>query len=618
MPPTPPDNEEASSLERLRNSLYSNKQPQAFTVENVAENTTPLPNLWETPKVPLHVHLKKYPVSVLFLGGAAVFFVLAALVAAALIFFGGRSISTEHVLVDVSGGVAIGSGDSVSLQISVKNDNPAVMTNPTLSVEFPDSARSSDDPTMPAQRYMDSLGDLAPGATAERTVRAVFFGNENDKIVLPIRIEYHTPGSNAVFVKETSYELTITSSPVSLSVETLSQTSSGQELVLAVRIRSNAQVALNDVALLPAYPSGFIKTEQSVPSSNVLIPIGTLTPGEERVITVRGTLSGENGEERVFHFTAGTRRDADSISLSVPYTSAEASVTLTKPFLATTLSIDRNTADRPTVEAGAVVPAIVSWINTLQTSLTDAQITVKLGGNALDPNSVHISGGYYRSADTTIIFNRETDTALANLAPGDTGNGSFSFETKSAGALKSLTNPTVTITVAAAGRRIGESNVPETITSTMTRTVLVASNFSLDTKAVRTSSPFANSGPFPPKVGQETTFTVVWSLGNSVNTVKGAKVTAVLPSYVRYTGMMSPAGSNLEYNDTTRTLTWNAGEVSASKVLSFQVGLLPTDSQRGTSPLLLANQQFSGTDTFANKPITGAQPDLNVDSEVTN
>ena len=93
-----------------------------------------------------------------------------------------------------------------------------------------------------------------------------------------------------------------------------------------------------------------------------------------------------------------------------------------------------------------------------------------------------------------------------------------------------------------------------------------------------------------------------------MNSVEGTKIVASLPSYVRYTGSVSPNDGSLTYDESSRTVTWNVGNVDVSavpKTMSFQVALTPSVSQSGSSPVLVGRQSVTGTDGFTHKPIQG-------------
>lgn len=115
----------------------------------------------------------------------------------------------------------------------------------------------------------------------------------------------------------------------------------------------------------------------------------------------------------------------------------------------------------------------------------------------------------------------------------------------------------------------------------------------------------------PPKPDQETTYTLTWSVKNPSNTVSAGKASATLPSYVRYLGSVTPSGESVAYDERSRTVTWNLGEVkagagfgAAAREVSFKVGITPSTSQVGSTPALTGRVIFSGDDRFTGSRVS--------------
>jgi len=611
-----PDEEVQSSLERLRRKLYNNAGTQTPVPHPLSE---PKQYYAETPE-PLKVPKKEgLPFAVKFFIIALVFFLFAGGVAAALLFFGTRSVSTDEIGMSVDGPLTIASGETVSFLVGIDNKNPMAITSTKLTVDFPEGTRNPDSVIDPLVRYSDPLGDVPAGGRVERTVRAAIYGTENQTVTVPVTLEYRTEGSSAIFVKKQDFTFTITTSPVTMTVATLKQTASGQPITVQVAVRSNAKETLKDVAVRGVYPFGFTQTNATPTSSpGPLFRLGELKPGEEKTITITGVLVGQEQDERVFKFTAGTAL-AGAPDLNVPYSSKESVVLVTKPFLAVSLALNRENVDSAVVAPGESVQVSVSWQNTLQTPVTDGQISVQLAGDALDLSTISTNNGFYRSSDKTVFFNRETNAGLKYLEPGDTGSGSFVFNAKGASALSGLRNPTVTLNVSVAGRRTGETGVPESVTSTMTRTVQIQTDAVLTSTMTRTTGPFTNTGPWPPEPDVESTYTVNLALDNSLNSIADGAVSMTIPSYVRYTGVASPADGSLVYDADNRKITWRLGDIqpgSETRKMSFQIAFLPSTSQRGDNPVLISDQVFTGIDRFTKQPLTATVQRL--DTRITN
>lgn len=603
--------EEQSPLEKMRRTLYAPKPVDGLSRDTLRVAARKEPEHWTPEPVKAAPKGPKISGTALFLGGSLAFFVIAAGITGVMLFLGGRSVSPDKVSITIEDGLtAVSSGEPASIHVLIRNENPVAITGAVLRAEFPDGTGEPEDPSKELPYYEEELGDIPAGASVRRTVAASFFGTEDQTLTIPISIEYGTGSSNATFVAKEEYAIVISSSPLLLSITTLSEVTPGQPLTLVLAVRSNSTIALDNVAVRAEgrpYPFGFVPTKTEPAQDGALFYLGTLAPGEEREIRITGTLAGQEGEERVFRFTAGTLKSEGSRDFSVAYTEKEATVALAKPFFSVGLSLNREEGETLIVSAGEPIVGFLSWENAFSSTIEDGRITVAIAGEAFDASGVDTANGFYQSSNRTVRFDRDTAAGLARLSPGDTGNGSFTFRTKSAAALAALRTPSVTLDVSVSGRRVGAGAVAETVTSTVRKTVKVRTDLGLSMRTLRTVGSIENSGAWPPVAEQETTYTIELEASNSVNSVAGTVVRATLPSYVRFTGAVSPAGT-VKYSESTREVSWTIGDFAAGTTAkaAFQIAFLPSVSQKGTSPALVSDAVIRGRDRFVQEDVQGS------------
>ena len=599
MSPVPED--DTGSLERARERLYD---PRAISRSQHAHLAAPeervLPHAWEEriqKKAPhtgeRHVHLAGT-----FFVAATVFFFVALGIAGFFFYFGANAGSVDKITIDIQGPTTIAGGDTVPLSLTITNKNPSAIQNAVIEIDFPNGTRDAKNVLRAYSHYAENLGTIASGEVVTRSVEAVLFGGAGQSIVLPVSFSYDTPGSNAVFQKKSSYTLTISTTPLAVTIDTLTETVSNKPLTLTLTVRSNATIPLHNVVLAGSFPFGFSVQSSSVPLNNSSFLLGTLAPGASKTITLVGTLVGQNKEQRVFRFTLGTADTSNNQSLAVTYMTQEATVIIAAPFIDTTLSLNGNTGTDVAITPGSYQNVTISYTNTLATSIKNATVSIAVSGSAVDYSSIRSTSGFYNSSNHTVVFSRDTDPSLATLAPGASGVGAFTFATLPAGG--SASSPTVSFTLSVSGTRVGQTNVPEEVSSTVTKTIKVATIVALSASSLHSSGPLTTSGPIPPRVDQATTYTILWSAQNKGSAVAGGTVSAILPSYVSYTASTAGSGSFL-YDSRSRTVTWNIGDLAqgASAQGAFQVSLTPSISQKGSAPSLTGAVSFSGYDRFA-------------------
>ncbi len=625
-------NEEPNRLEDLKESLYSRNAPEVRTRRKLrfADRTVDLKTDWDHPDSeedkdtraktaagldyqPQKKHMSLFTKILI---ASAIFCVAAVSTGAYLFFNGSNFISGNNIDVTISGPVSIPGGTPISLDITVVNKNSVTLKGADLAVQFPAGTTNPNDTTIALDTHQELLGDIAPGGSVTRTVKAIIFGEQNLQKEVTATITYGIQGSSSVFTKVQTYDVLINSSPVTLNVTALSEASSGSNFDLTVDVHSNSVNVLKNVLLSAVYPFGYKFTSASLPSadnSNTVWNIGDLPPGGSRSITIHGVLTGEDGDLRAFHFSTGARNPDSILVIGTPYASTEADVTIKKPFMSLVVSVnnDNSTADY-IGNLGRSVTVFVRWSNNTPNPLTNAIISAHLTGGAYDKSQVNALSGYFRSIDDNMIWNQQTNQELASVAAGATGNVSFAI-VPSLNQQNNIINPEITIAASVTADRTDQSNVPLN-TEQVVRNIKVPSTLSLSGRVLRNEGPFTNTGPIPPQAEAKTTYTITWAVDNTSSVVNNAVVTATLPPYVTWLNQVSPSSEDVSYDSNSGTVTWNVGTVGTytagttrRREASFQVSLLPSVDQIGQAPVLVNQANLTGTDTWTNTTLKDTQ-----------
>lgn len=622
-----------SRIEQLKKKLYSKTEDVGKMPDY--DRLRPRPTLaktsWETPpedQAPTfepnsygtyngryNSFLKKV------LWGAAIFFVLALAVAGYIFYVGSNIISANNLDLTLSGPVSVSSGDQLTLDIGLTNRNKADLQSVDIIVTYPNGTRSVLDgvSSMASDRIL--LGTLSSGNTVQASSSALLFGQENSQQTVNVKVEYVISGSNTLFTKSKDYSIFIGNSPLSVVVDSLNQITANQNATVTVRVISNSTTVVKSVVLKAAYPFGFqyLSANPSPISSNNIWNLGDIEPGGKRTIVISGKILGENTDSKLFNFTAGIADSHDATSLATPFVNASTQVAITKPFLGADISLDGDGSQIHVVEAGDEVKGEVVWQNNLDVPIDHVSIQAHLSGNILNQYSVVTQNGFYRSSDNTMLWDESTLSDLKEILPGESGTVQFTLSTL-APTTQVNTNfrqPSVALALDIKGSRVNESNVPETITSTVSRQIQVSSGLTMNTSIVRSVGPFVNTGPIPPKANQPSTYTVLVTAYNSFNTVNSAVFSTTLPTYVTWLGTISPADPGVTYNPTTREITWPLGDIPAGtgygstpRQFAFQVSLLPSISQVGSAPTLVNSQKIAGNDNYTKTVVQNIQSPL--------
>lgn len=554
-----------------------------------------------------------------------VFFLVSIVVSGYIFLGGGNVISSNNVEIAVVGPVSIAGGEVLSLEIKVDNQNNADLETSDLIIDYPEGTRQAEDTNVVLKRYREALGTIPRGGSVTKKIQAVLFGQEGDIKDLNIAVEYRVKGSNAIFPKEKKYTIAISSSPVTMTVVSVKEVNANQDVEFVINAISNAPGVIQKLALSAEYPFGFtFKSSDPEPSwSNSYWQLGDVKTGVKRTVKIRGTIAGQDNEDRTFRFGVGTQNPKDENVIGTKFLTTVQKISIRKPFIGTTLALNGDKSDIFVAKSGKNIRADLVLTNNIGVKITDLKVVVKLGGNIWNPTSVNSSNGFFRSSENSILWDQTLDKNLAVVNPDDSIPLAFSFSALSEEEIRLIKNPQMNLSIEVRGLRSNESGVSQEVTSTVSKVIRVPTTLGLSTRALYFSGPFVNTGPIPPKVDVSTSYTIIWSLTNGSNDLSNVVVSASLPSYVKWLAVSGPGTEKISYTPVGGKIVWDVGNLKAGtgftsspREVSFQVSLSPGASQLGRTPVLVTEASASGQDGFVGQAI-GASGGDSVTTKLT-
>ena len=551
---------------------------------------------------------------------AVLLFVVAGAVAASFILSGSNVVSARNIGIAINGPRTISGGEILELQIAVTNSNSATLELADLVVTYPQGARTEASPNTTVDEQRIPLGAIEPGETRNGTVRAIVFGRNGETQNISVALEYRLSGSSALFFAEEFHPVLVSSGVLDIALQTNSQVVAGQRLDMTVLVTSQAKTPIADVLLHATYPFGFAEEDTSPKAVEEGIwELGTLEPGETREIRILGLLDGQTGDTRAFRFLAGTRESPNKNAIETVLAEFEHVINVTRPFLAMSLEFDNQEAQEYVAHTGKPLTVRLNWRNNLDTALSDVVVAATLSGRGLDPFNVTVDRGFYRSIDSVVLWDKTTTKGeLGQVPAGAEGTLTLRLVPATSDKLVGVEEPVIRLELHAAAQRLAEESVPETIQATVTEEIKLATDTEFRGSALYFENPLGSVGPLPPQVENETTYGILWELANTTSAVRNGRLTATLPPYVRWLGVVSPSVENVTFNENDGTVTWNVGTLlpntgvgtTPPRRVVFSIGLVPSTSQVGSSPAIILNQTFRGLNTFVDESVEESISDL--------
>ncbi|KKS16383.1 MAG: hypothetical protein UU71_C0003G0017 [Parcubacteria group bacterium GW2011_GWB1_41_6] len=525
-------------------------------------------------------------------------------------------VSGRNIDISLQGPLAIDGGQPAHWRVGVINNNRTALDEADLIIEYPPEAVPEKSLLASPLRERIDLGKINSGQTAFADFSAAFYGQENSEAELKINVEYRPSGSSAVFTKSTVYRIKIATSPVAVSVSAPKEARDGQEVEFKIRYSATAKEAVKDLVLTAEYPSGFSLNFSSLKpkEKDNVWPIGDLVPNQENELTIKGVLAGQEQEEKNFKFSLGILDKNNQLRL---YNFVTSAVLMRRAFL--DVSVLFNNGDGQAVSLGDDIDISVAWRNNVPAAVRNVVLEVKLEGKTIDQSSIFVDKGFYRGEDNTLVWNASTLNDFSVIDPGQEGLARFRFSLVNSLSSQTVkdTNLTVGISAVMSVEKPPAGFEDFNLKGEDAKEIKVASKLQLASRALYYAGAFSNSGPLPPKVGQETSYTITWSLTNSLNVLKEVSVKSSLPPYIKWLGEVLPSEEKISYNSATGEVVWQAGEIPAgtgffrpAKDVSFRVIFTPAFNQVGKEIVLVSETQAQAHDNFTGSSLSQKRSSL--------
>ncbi len=557
--------------------------------------------------------------------------VVAISVAGAAVFYLGRvgSVTERNILLEIKAPEKIVSGTKVEFTVRFKNINTIPLESVDLIFEYPIGARPVfGEPPRGRFRERIPIGRLEPGEEREQPFEAFLFGKELDVLMASATLEYRPSNTSARFGKDTAFAIMVERSPIGVSVSIPGEVNIGQEVDVVVHYVSSAETVFQNVSLDVQYPQGFtFLTADPAPTRDDHIwRLGDLAPGVSGTITIRGTIAGLARETK--HIDARMGLLDEETNTWTIFAEASNAVLLRTSLLAVEGAI--NGSREYIGKFGDAVTFTFAWQNNLPVTVQHGIIEVDVSGKALDFTSLRVTKGTFDGVNQRVVWNASSEPELRSLDPGETGTVSFTARVLLNPPVAQFTDKDFVVTASAL---ITSSIMPEgyegvDIRGRDTVAFNVSSRMGLASRGQYFSSLLPNTGPLPPRLGQETTYAITWSLTNSSSDVEGVSVRSSIPAYMRWKQLTNPAGEKISYNPDTGEIVWDTGFVVAgtgftrpAREVSFQLGLVPGVDLVGKTPDILFSTTARGRDVFTGVTLEAVAGDVSTairsDTQVT-
>ncbi len=512
----------------------------------------------------------------------------------AFLFYREGMFSKEILKLEILGPDTAKVGGEIQYTVQYKNNGNFVLGQPKLTFELPDNSLTEDGKTI----FVQKLNDIYPGDQESVTFKARLLGKDGDLRTAKAALSYVPKNITATYESDTTFITKIDASPITLDFDLPTKVEQGKDLGYSINYFSNVDYPLENLSIKVDPTPGFDFTSSDPASlDNAEWKLQTLNKTQGGRVSINGKVSSPVNQNMVFSASLGMWQNGNFIVIK----QASQNVQVIQPLLFISQQI--NGSASYVASPGEILHYQLFFTNVGSTAFDNLVLVAKLDGLALDDSTIITgNGGQVQSDGSTIVWDGTQTSKLKHLDVQQKGEVDFNVKVRndwnpsSADASSTVINDEINI-----------SQITQKFS------IKVNSGLVISQKGYYKNSEITNLGVIPPKVDKATTYTINWGITNYFSDEKNVKVKAVIPQNVILTGQIMPQNesANFSFDSVSREIVWSAGDIASGTgvtgdpvVLSFQISLTPTASQKGSIASLIGQVQISGENQFTNTTIT--------------
>lgn len=496
--------------------------------------------------------------------------------------------SKEVLKLEILGKNEVELAEEIEYLVKYKNNGNFRLEEPVIIFEYPKNSIVEGEKFL---RKEIKLEDIYPGEEKTVSFKARIIGKEGEAKVARAQISYRPKDIKSTYTSETTFTTLIKSVPITFEFDLPSRVESGKEITFRLNYFSNLNYPLTDLGIKVQYPAEF-EFLDSKPKALEKTDwnIGLLNRAQGGRIEISGTLSGELEESKIFHAEIGIWQDGELVLLK----ESNSGIEIGKSSLYILQEINNN--PKYIANPGDLLDYEITFKNIGDQPVENILLIVNLDGDAFDFDSVKVQSGRFEKENKRIIWDYSMVPDLKNLLPTEEGKVEFWVKLKD-DLPSDLKNPTIKDIVSL-------DNLREEFSTK------INSKLEISQRGYFQDDFFGNSGPLPPKVGQTTTYTIMWQVKNYYNDLKNVKIRATLPDWMKLTGEIMPKDAKFSFDSASKEIVWDLGDLAAGSGVStlaptvaFQVAFSPNSSQRGQTPDIIGEAKITANDAQTDSTI---------------
>lgn len=513
-----------------------------------------------------------------------VYFIILLLIVGLVIVWKKNYFSKEVLKLEILGPSDVVAGQKYSFLVKYKNNGDVTLQDAKIFFQCPSNSFLPEGKEMTEKE----IDDIYPGQENNVSFECLIFGKEDEIKEAKAWVNFRPKNLKSRFEVENSYSFKISKIPVNIEIDLPSKIEEGKDFRFYIYYFSNGKEPISKLKIKAFFPTSFQLSYLSLPFSNENEwVIENLLPGEGGKIELQGKLTGAIGEIKTFNFGLYFLNKEQEMLIK----EVAKRVMIEKANIFLRQEVNGNPSY--VAQLGEMLHYEIFFKNIGTQPLEKITLICLLDGDGFDFDNLKLNSGYFKQGDNSIIFDWKDNPELRMLLPMDEGKVEFWVPVKKEGVKKPLLR-----------NRVFFGSTKEDFE------VKIASQVLVFQRGFYNDEIFGNTGPLPPQVGQETTYSVGWTIKNSFSDISNIKLRARLEKNVRFLpNRVFPEGesSNFFYDSQNNEIMWSLDKLNGNeeKTIYFQIAFTPSADQRNMVAPLISEINFEAYDAFSEKVLTG-------------
>lgn len=549
----------------------------------------------------------------------AIFFVL--LIILLVIFLFRSKFNERLVILNLSGPESVVSGQEVEYKLKIENRNKVNLNNLRLKIIYPSESLILEDSGEILTSLVKTISfeRLLRGESKELSLKAIILGKPGEIKKIRALLDYQPANIRSDFEKSVEIGSTISKSSIPMILIAPKNALSDQQVQIVLDYRNSTDVDWNDLRLQFIFPDGFVFKDSSPELSgpDFILDIPKLKSNQGDRVVINGKISGFERENKEFRAVL-QKKIGDKF---FDFEKASNSIVISRSFI--DLEVFVNDQKDYLAQSGDKLKYIIRFRNNSKYDFLGLELKAVLEGEMFDFTTLK-TNGYFDQSSKEILWNAASNPILGNLRANQEGEvlfninlkkdfpqgfGSKNFSIKVKAILETLSVPP--------DFGLDKISVSKSLITKIRGGVIFSAQILFEDPDFP-----INSGPFPPKVGQKTTYTIHWRIIPSGSDFSKLRVSSFLMPGINWENNVKVIGTSEEpkYNSRTGEVIWEIPFLPSTPLnlkrfeAIFQVGITPQPYHLNEELTVLKESEFEAIDEFTKTEIKLFSPMIKIQS----